>query len=326
MRTTIGIALTALLTPVIFGQSPTAAMQDRVFTLKHAGTVQEFQEIANVIRTITEIRDMTADNAQQTVAVHGTTEQLGLAGWLVTQLDQPVGSVSAAVPEYKGPANNEVVRVLYLTHAGTVQDFQEIANATRTITELRRVFTYNDGRAMVVRGAPEQVAMAEWTAHELDQRTSATPDYAIGGNDSIRIFSVANAKSVSDFQEMANTLRTMAEIRRVFTYSGGRAMAVRGTPEELAMADWLLKQLDKPGPQSQASEEFRVAGAADDVMRVFYLPPAQTTQAFQQSAAQIRTTLQIRRVFTYNSLRALSVRGTESQLALAQHMIEEHAQ
>jgi DNA-binding FadR family transcriptional regulator len=134
---------------------------------------------------------------------------------------------------------------------------------------------------------------------------------------------VANAKSVQDFQEMANSMRTIAEIRRAFTYNAGRAMAVRGTAEELAMVDWLLKQLDKPGPQSQASEEFRLTGAADDVMRVFYLPPAQPVQAFQQSAAQIRTTLQIRRVFTYNALRAVSVRGTESQLALTQHMIEE---
>jgi hypothetical protein len=183
---------------------------------------------------------------------------------------------------------------------------------------------------MIVRGTPEQVAMVEWVVRALDQPPSAEaqsgasgPDYTVSGNDLVRVFHVANAKSVQDFQEIANTMRTMAEIRRVFTYNTGRAVVMRGTADELGMADWLLRQLDKSGPQSQASEEFHVPGAADDVMRVFYLPPAQTVQAFQQAAAQIRTRLEIRRVFIYDALRAMSVRGTESQLALTQHMIEE---
>jgi hypothetical protein len=335
MRKTIGIAF-ALLAPAVFGQAtpqPTAEpMQDRVFTFQHIETVQNFQEIANLIRFITEIRDVTANNEQKALLVHGTAEQVALAGWLTKQLDQPPGS--SAVPtslEYKGPTGDDVVRILYLPETATVQDFQEIANAARTVTEVRRVFTYNAARAVAIRDTPDKVAMVEWVARELDRQSpawseDARPDYLVGRNDSIRVFRIANAKSVQDFQEMANTMRTMAEIRRVFTYNPGRAMAVRGTPEELGMADWLQKQLDKPGPQSQASEEFRVSGAADDVMRVFYLPASQPADAFQQSAKQIRTTLEIRRVFTYNALRALSVRGTESQLALAQHMIEEIGQ
>jgi hypothetical protein len=331
MRHTIGLAIAFLLAPVIVGQTTPQPIEDRDFTFQHTGTVQEFQEIATLIRTITEIRDLTADNDLRSLAVHGTAEQVELAGWLVKQLDQPAGAGrSASATEYKGPANDDVVRIFYLPHAATTQDFQEVANAVRTITEIRRAFTYNDGRAMVVRATPEEAAMAEWVARELDQATdtpsSATPEYRIDAKELIRVFHVANAKTVQDFQEMANSMRTMAEIRRVFTYNAGRTTVVRGTPEELGMADWLLRQLDKPGPQMQASEEFRVPGAADDVMRVFYLPPGQTTRAFQQSAAQIRTTLEIRRVFTYNSLRALSVRGTESQLALAQHMIEQLGQ
>jgi hypothetical protein len=342
MRNTIGIAF-ALLAPAVFGpaNAQPQPMQDRVFTFQHTETVQNFQEVANLIHFITEIRDATADgiiadNAQKTLAVHGTAEQVELAGWLAKQLDQPVdqplkSSVAPASPQYNGPTGDDVVRILYLPHTATVQDFQEIANAARTVSEVRRVFTYNAARAMAIRDTADRVAMVDWIAGELDQRSSATPgytapDYLVGRNDSIRVYRVANAKSVQDFQEIANNMRTMAEIRRMFTYNTGHAMAVRGTPEELGMADWLLKQLDKPGPQSQASEEFRVSGAADDVMRVFYLPSSQPVEAFQQSAKQIRTTLEIRRVFTYNALRALSVRGTESQLALAQHMIEEIGQ
>jgi general secretion pathway protein D len=64
---------------------------------------------------------------------------------------------------------SEVVRVFYMPNAGTVQEFQEIANALRTVAEIRRVFTYNAGRAMIVRGTPDEVALVEKLVHDLDK-------------------------------------------------------------------------------------------------------------------------------------------------------------
>jgi general secretion pathway protein D len=64
---------------------------------------------------------------------------------------------------------DEVARVFYVPNASTVQEFQEIANAIRTVTEVRRVFTYNAGRAMLVRGTADQVALVEKLLHDLDK-------------------------------------------------------------------------------------------------------------------------------------------------------------
>jgi hypothetical protein len=93
----------------------------------------------------------------------------------------------------------------------------------------------------------------------------------------------------------------------------------------MAMAQWLAGELDKPADAqpSQASGEYRVPGAADDVVQVFHLTHAATTQDFQQEADQIRTAQGIRLAFTYSAQRALTLRGTVSQLALAQNMIQE---
>jgi hypothetical protein len=245
----IGFMITALLAQGMFGQTATPgqtagpAMQDRVFHLTHADTVQEFQEIASLVRTITEIRDFSADNAQMTLAVHATAEQIGLAEWLVKQLDQPVGgTVPPTSPEYKGLSDtdeqrhaitNGVAQVFYFPHAATVQDFQETVNAIRTVTETRRVFTYNDGRAMVVRGTPTQTAMVEWLVRRLDQpdqKPSSADEYAVGDDDVMRVLYLANAKSVQDFQEIANAVRTTAEIRRMFTVNTPRAVLIRSTP------------------------------------------------------------------------------------------------
>lgn len=335
---TIGFAMAMVVGPVVFAQ----AMQDRVFYFKNITTAQELQEVSNGIRTIIEIRDVAPSTEQMSLAVHGTAEQIAVAEWLVKELDQPVGaSASDAIREYKGApgddgrghaTQDDVVRVLYIPNAASVQDFQEVANAIRTTTEIRRVFTYNSGRAMVVKGTPDQIAWAEWMVHELDQSTanaqadanrSGAHEYTIGNTDVMRVFYVANAKTVQDFQEMINAVRTTVEIRRVFTYNAARAVAARGTPGEIAMVEWLLAELDKPAAASQAAAEYRVPDAADDVVRVYRLTNTPTVQAFQAEANQIRTVAEIRRAFTYNSQRALTLRGTTGQLAIAENLMRQ---
>jgi general secretion pathway protein D len=64
---------------------------------------------------------------------------------------------------------DNVVRVFYVQNATSVQEFQEMATAVRSIAEIRRVFTYNAQRAIVLRGTPDQVALAEKLIHDLDK-------------------------------------------------------------------------------------------------------------------------------------------------------------
>ncbi|HVP00004.1 MAG TPA: cohesin domain-containing protein [Bryobacteraceae bacterium] len=67
---------------------------------------------------------------------------------------------------------DEVVRVFYVTNATSVQEFQEIATAIRTVAEIRRVFTYNAQKALIVRGSRDQVALTEKLIHDLDKPKS----------------------------------------------------------------------------------------------------------------------------------------------------------
>ena len=53
--------------------------------------------------------------------------------------------------------DDEVVKTFYITNATSVQEFQEIATAIRTVAEIRRVFTYNAQKAIVVRGTQDAV-------------------------------------------------------------------------------------------------------------------------------------------------------------------------
>ena len=90
-----------------------------------------------------------------------------MAEWLFNELDSP--AAQPAVPhEYRAPGStDDVVRVFYLTTAPTVQDFQEISTLVRTISAIRRVFTYNERKALVVRGTDAQIGLAEWLVKEI---------------------------------------------------------------------------------------------------------------------------------------------------------------
>src|SRR6516165_5406687 len=67
---------------------------------------------------------------------------------------------------------DQVVKVFYVTNATSVQEFQEIATAIRTVGDIRRVYTYNAQKAMVVRGTVDQVALAEKLIRDLDKPKS----------------------------------------------------------------------------------------------------------------------------------------------------------
>ena len=67
---------------------------------------------------------------------------------------------------------DEVVKVFYVTNATSVTEFQEIATAIRTVVEIRRTFTYNAQKALIVRGHASEVALAEKIIHDLDKPKS----------------------------------------------------------------------------------------------------------------------------------------------------------
>jgi hypothetical protein len=222
--------------------------RDRTFYLTHTDTAQQFMEVATVIRTIADIQQVAADNDRKSVTVHATAGQIAMAEWLFNELDSPVAQ--PAVPhEYRTPGTtDDVVRVFYLITAPTVQDFQEVATLVRTITDIRRVFTYNARHALTVRGTDAQIALAEWLVKEIvPDPPSSTHQYEMAGNDDlVRVLRLPHTATVQDFQKAATEIRQATQIQKVFTYNRLRAAAFRGTADQIAMAERMAIDLDHP--------------------------------------------------------------------------------
>jgi hypothetical protein len=269
-----------------------------------------------------------------------------------------VCSVASAQPrvqdskahQYGGPSDADLVtRVFYPTRLNAPQDLQELVNLIRTLTDTQRMFPDATRESIVLRGTAALADAAEWLFRELDKpaedHDSGKHEYrAPGDNDLVtRIFYPAHIKTAQGLQELVNLIRTITDTQRMFHHSGQQAIALRGTAGQAAMVEWLVNALDIPqdGPpatQRRPSATYPYPEPAkllpsgaknpawapgDTVVRVFYLAHTGTSQGVQEAVNTIRTVADIGRAFPYSAPKAVVTRGTASQDALAEWLLNE---
>ncbi|MGB7760695.1 MAG: hypothetical protein WBL61_12755 [Bryobacteraceae bacterium] len=291
-----------------------------------------------VVNAMTDMR-IAPDTARATVSLRGTADQVGLAEWLLHQLDQPApSSHQPAVYEYRAGTPDSAVRVFRLATVETPQGLNEVTAAIRAIADLSRVRPYAAQRALVARGTPGQVALAEWLLDQLDQpaspvHESAAYDYQEAKLDpAVRVIRLAHIETRQDLQEIANAMRMIADVRKIPADVVQGALVMRGTADQMALAEWLVDELDQPAggkssaalSQDPAADEFQVPGS-DQIVHVFHFADSTTAQQFVEIAAQARLALKIETIHIYFSQRALLLRGTLDQIAATQQLIQETA-
>jgi len=62
----------------------------------------------------------------------------------------------------------------------------------------------------------------------------------------VRVFFLAQADTPQRLQEIAVLVRSTTGLRRLFTYNALSAVVARGTPDQIAWAERLIKERDKP--------------------------------------------------------------------------------
>jgi hypothetical protein len=323
---TIGIAIAACCASAAVGQT-TAAEDVRVFHLTQNETPKEMQEIVTTLRAVADIRQLSMDDTQRTVMVGATAQQMAMAEWLIRQLDVPAPNAQPQqfVP---GGAGNDFVRV-YFTHAATPQALQEIVTTIRSVADLQRLFINNALHAVVLRGGAAEVELADWLIQKLDLpgQNSAPPEYAymgFHGPEVARVFYLVNPPTPRDVQEIITTIRSIADVQRIFVYNAHKAVAVRGPADRVALAQWLVGELDRPaGDPTSGAHQYELPAGADNRVRIFFLNQAATKERRMQIAVNVRANANVQRLFVYDFLGALAVRGTVGQIATAERVLDE---
>jgi hypothetical protein len=128
----------------------------RIFHPANARTALALQETINAIRSIAEVQRVVAHTSTNAILARGETTQVDLAAWLVQELDGPA---DGAAHEHSGPAVGPYVVKLMAVPAGA--QLLELVNRIRSTTGMERIVALTFCRKLVLRGAADQIAIAE---------------------------------------------------------------------------------------------------------------------------------------------------------------------
>jgi hypothetical protein len=234
----------------------------RLFFLDRGQTVQELREFLSMLRSIADLPRAFTCNSIKAVALHGTSNRMALADWLVNELakTKPALRQHSASRDYLLPAalspgpNQNVMRIFYFANTPAILDFPEVAFLIQVLGDFQRVDRYDSLRALAVRGSSDQLALTEWLFNELDQPTHPNPShksdvytYRVADRENgvaVRVFYLPHIQNVEEFDRIAFKVRDEEKIRRVFTFTSQRAIAVRGTTDQMAATERLLAEAD----------------------------------------------------------------------------------
>jgi hypothetical protein len=326
-------SLLAFCTFAAFGQQV-----NQTFVFSHVASPQALQEYLSVIQSITQMKPGTANWAEKSITLNGTEEQISLMTWLAKELNDAPARPSAMMRhDYPGAVSpDQEVKIYYLAHTPTAQEMQEVVNLTRSIADIRYFLPVNTIGAIAARGRPQELEMGEWLLAELDRPAEALQPgrsdrpYPTDPRANLaQVYVLKNTATPQALQEIVNGTRSLAGIQRFFPYNSRNVIAMRGSPDQVALADWTLGLLDRPTSATADAtvHEYKYdTGYARDtatIARVFFLNPAQSPKQLMETVNEVRTATSIQRMYPNNQAKAILMRGTGDQISRAEQMLKD---
>jgi general secretion pathway protein D len=131
----------------------------------------------------------------------------------------------------------------------------------------------------------------------------------------VRTFYLSNVSAPTDLQDVVNTIRTLLDLARVTQLQSQSAIVVRGTPDQVALAEKLIGDIDKAKPEvvvevaimQVSRDRLRRLGISPPTSTSIALQPATTTTSTGTSGtANPTTTTTTQNTLTLNKLGSLS--------------------
>ena len=214
-------------------------------------------------------------------------------------------------------------RTFLVRNAATEQEFNELALAALTVSTAKVKSNDFATRQLAVTGTVPQLQAAEWVLGELDRPASAAPPVskrlsleAKAPGDELGVFYLDPAASTQSVNELLTAVRTLSDIRYVGPYASKHAVALRGTPEQLDFAQWLLSPTRETPTYTFPREADPRENPPENYVRVFGAR-AKDVQSFNEVQTLIRTITDTRRVYPNIGSRTIFLRGSEEQADLS---------
>lgn len=130
------------------------------------------------------------------------------------------------------------------------------------------------------------------------------------GPDTERTFRLIGGESAAAIEEIAYVAGIVTELPKPLVDAEKATITVAGTPDRIALAAWLIGELDQP--TRAANLTYLPPGGADSVARMFYLAHVSTPQQVQELVNVIRSMTEIRPMSAYNPAKVIVLRGTHA--------------
>lgn len=209
------------------------------------------------------------------------------------------------------------------------QDLKEAETIVRTVADLPQTSTDASQATIAFHGNQDNVALAVWILGELDRPGGETAphEYTLPTGEVARVnFLLPNVATPRERQELLTVLRTVADMRKVFSYTSRPAIVMRGKEPDVAFAEWIVDQLNQPAQQTpdKAAREYTLSGSlwGFTAARVNFLTNVNNVKGLQEILTVIRTVAQIQKTFNFTNQRAIVLRGTDTDVARAEWLIQ----
>lgn len=292
-------------------------------------TLQSLTEAAKLIKFVAPVQQADADLQTVTLTFSGPAEAVDFASWLLPAIDREEDNV----PHERKLANGETASVKFTTNLKKPREMQELLTVLRTVADIQHLFIFSSNHAVVMRGPDWEVAFSKWIIDQLDRPEPAKPEsgtreFTVGGPDyrglghGARVNFLASMTEPRQISELLTALRTVADVHKVFLFSASHALVMRAGDTDLALAEWLIQQLDLPSQQSPGPRIF-TAPVGDDLTRIFPVPNADA-EWIQTAVTALGSELKIKRVYPATTPATIVARGTADQIAAAATWMTAH--
>ena len=105
----------------------------------------------------------------------------------------------------------------------------------------------------------------------------------------IKTFYLGNVSSPNDLQDAVNTIRQILDVSRIQQVASQNAIVVRGTPDQIAMAEKLLNDIDKAKPEVVVDVAIMQV-TRDKVKNLGITPPTSVSVQLQPNSTTTSTT------------------------------------
>jgi hypothetical protein len=133
-------------------------------------------------------------------------------------------------------------------------------------------------KLLTVAGKAEAIARLEEAIKELDVPGRWTE----GGSEITKSFTLTNATTPQEIQEIATTLRGALDLRRIFVVNSTNTLVIRATPDQLEMAQQVIDATDKPRPATSAGNVEFVVQLIEGIDQATPGPPKGLEEVIRQ--------------------------------------------